>query len=150
MSDPVDDLAHDHGELNRKVLDLAAVVAGRRTLTDEDLVVELRDLREQMFFHFAREEEGLFPFVAELLPEYETRVAEMTLAHDTICGSVARMVHIAATTTDDRERKLREVFDRFETAYAGHAKIETELFAALATRLDATQRARLQALVDDL
>lgn len=150
MSDPVDDLAHDHGELNRKVLDLAGVVQGRQTLSDEDLVVELRDLREQMFFHFAREEEGLFPFVAELLPEYEPRVNEMTLAHDTICGAVARMVHIAATATDDRARKLRDVFERFETAYAAHSRTEAELFAALETRLDAAQRARLQALVDEL
>jgi hypothetical protein len=150
MSDPVDDLAHDHGELNRKVLDLAALVQGRHTLSDEDLVVELRDLRELMFFHFAREEEGLFPFVAELFPEYEPRVTDMTAAHDTICGAVARMVHIASTATDDRMRKLREIFERFETAYVAHSRAEAELFGTLTTRLDAAQRARLQALVDEL
>jgi iron-sulfur cluster repair protein YtfE (RIC family) len=149
-ADPVAELAHDHGELNRKVLALSAVVSGRQTLTDEVLGAELRELRDLMFMHFAREEEGLFPFVAEQFPDYEARVIDMTLAHDTICGAVARMVHLSASPTEGLLRKLREVFERFETAYADHSRSEAELLGALATRLDDGQRERLTALVAGL
>jgi iron-sulfur cluster repair protein YtfE (RIC family) len=147
MTDGLDHLAHDHGELNRDVLALGAAVRVTQG-SASGLAAQLCDLREGLFLHFAREEEGLFPFVAEAAPELELQVHAMETAHDTICGALARMVHLA--TSGASIDVVAPVFERFETAYAAHAKMESTLLATLATRLDADQRARLAAVVDGL
>src|SRR5882724_11397814 len=104
MTDPVQDLAHDHADINRRVLALGATI---RTLRRDDsdgmaraLVTRLDELREQLFLHFAREEEGLFPFVAETVPDLAEQVLAMALAHDAICGGLARMCHLAAANAE--------------------------------------------------
>lgn len=66
MSDPVRDLAHDHADLNRRVLALAAAFGTCSRTPDasaESLAPKLVELRETLFLHFVREEEGLFPFM---------------------------------------------------------------------------------------
>lgn len=147
-SDPVSDLAHDHAELNRRVLDLGAIIGGRRAAREPTLATRLSDLREHLFLHFAREEEGLFPFVAEQLPELAQQVDAMALAHDAICGALARMCHMAAS--EAQPSALLRVFERFEAAYATHASSEGELLRTLEGRLDADQRTQLAALVRGL
>ena len=146
MSDPIAQLTHDHGELNRRVIALGVQMQKRAEV--DALLVPLRDLREQLFLHFAREEEGLFPFVLENVADLGERIHEMEIAHDTICGALARMVHLAQTSS--ALAILAPLFERFETAYATHAQMESELLATLATKLDGEQRARLAALVDGL
>jgi DUF438 domain-containing protein len=146
VSDPIGQLTHDHGELNRRVIALGVLVQKQADV--DELLVPLRDLREQLFLHFAREEEGLFPFVLEHVVGFAERIHEMEIAHDTICGALARMVHLAQTSSS--LATLSPMFERFETAYASHAQTEGELLATLATTLDAEQRTRLAALVDGL
>lgn len=146
MSDPIDELVHDHGELNRCVIALGVQL--RRQAAVEELVDPLVELREQLFLHFAREEEGLFPFVAEHASDLADQVQGMEIAHDTICGSLARMVHLAETGA--AVATIAAIYDRFENAYAAHAQMEAELLATLAERLDADQRSRLAALVGGL
>lgn len=151
VSDAIDQLTHDHGEINRRVLALGTQVRSLQrvtTSTTESLVTPLRELREQLFLHFAREEEGVFPFVTEHVVELSDQIHVMEVAHDTICGALARMVHLAQTSAS--LAMLAQLFDRFENAYAAHAEQESELLAALATKLDADQRMRLAALVDGL
>lgn len=168
MSDPVHELTHDHGDLNRRVRELGALLDGGATTRPnrDRLAAILRDLREQLFLHFAREEEGLFPFVAERLPDLGERVAAMAIAHDAICGSLARMVYIATTggplggvgAEDEAELAappgelalLAALFERFEATYADHARREAELLGLLDDRLDGAQRAHLAELVRDL
>jgi hypothetical protein len=152
MSDPVQDLVHDHADINRRVFALGSTI---RAL-DRDggngmalaLVTRLGELRELLFLHFAREEEGLFPLVAELVPDLAEQVRGMELAHDAICGALARMYHLAASNTD--LSTIFAVFVRFESAYASHAEVEAELLQTLASRLDPGQRARLAELVRGL
>ena len=104
MSDPVQDLVHDHADINRRVFALGSTI---RAL-DRDggngmalaLVTRLGELRELLFLHFAREEEGLFPLVTELQPDLAEQVRAMALAHDAICGGLARMYHLAASNTE--------------------------------------------------
>ena len=146
MSDPIAQLTHDHGELNRRVIALGVQMQKQHEV--DALLVPLRDLREQLFLHFAREEEGLFPFVLENVGGLAERIHEMEIAHDTICGALARMVHLAQTSSS--LASLTPLFERFETAYATHAQMEGELLATLATKLDPDQRTRLAALVDGL
>lgn len=152
MTDPVQDLVHDHADINRRVLALGSAI---RALDRPDgngmavaLVHQLGELREQLFLHFAREEEGLFPLVAEAVPELADRVQAMATAHDAICGALARMCHLASANTE--LALVLAVFARFEAAYASHADAEAELLRELTARLDAGQRAQLAELVRGL
>jgi iron-sulfur cluster repair protein YtfE (RIC family) len=150
--DPVADLAHDHADLNRRVLALAARIEALRVAgaqaRSRDLVGLLDELREPLFLHFAREEEGVFPFVAEVDAELAVQVRQMAVAHDTICGALARMCEMAAI--DAPATSILPVFERFEAAYADHARREAELLRALEQELDAEERRRLLALVEGL
>lgn len=185
MSDPVHELAHDHADLNRRIREIGAMLASGSPINGAPasnaapagssrprLVVVLKELREHLFFHFAREEEGLFPFVSDRMPELAERVTAMAVAHDAICGALARMVHVAAagaaaitaatteevaaaaaeevTASPGELSVLRALFERFQATYADHARFEAELLQVLDVRLDAAQRAQLAELVRDL
>jgi iron-sulfur cluster repair protein YtfE (RIC family) len=152
MTDPVEDLVHDHADINRRVLSLGSAI---RALDRNDgygmalaLESRLRELREALFLHFAREEEGLFPFVAEAVPELADEVQAMAVAHDAICGGLARMYHLASTNAD--LSVILVVFARFEAAYASHADTEAKLLHELSRKLDPAQRAQLAELVRGL
>lgn len=145
-ADAIAELVHDHADLNRQVLEIGSLIA-----SDEPAVASkarLDELREHLFAHFAREEEGLFPFVADHFPDLADRVHAMASAHDAICGAVARMCHLIAAGTNPVS--LGPLFERFQLAYAQHARVEGELLASLKDRLDDEQLAALAALVRDL
>ncbi len=151
MGDPVFELAHDHADLNRRVRALGAQIRGLETdprASARDLFAQLGLLRELLFTHFAREEEGLFPFVTESFADLAPQVHEMEVAHDTICGAVARMHAFASSNAS--LGAIAALFHRFETAYANHASSEAALLQCLDGRLDAVLRARLASLVDGL
>ena len=144
--DPIDALVHDHADINRRVLELGKLLAGHGDV-NQRVDAGLVELREELFLHFAREEEGLFPFVTERFPELAPSVEAMETAHDAICGVVARMCHVV---TSANVATMRSLFERFEIAYAQHAKIEANLLGQLAGRLDDADRERLAQLVRDL
>ena len=144
MRDALPHLSQDHGELNRRVLAISAQLR-RESGSASSLAYSLVDLRELMFTHFAREEEGVFPFVAERIPALASRVQEMAIAHDTICGALSRACHLASTAGD--RAQLLALYERFEQAYAAHAHSEAELFETLDRQLDASDREHLAALV---
>jgi hypothetical protein len=147
MTDPVHALVHDHADLNQRVVAIAASL--RAAATDAELVDEvvlaLAQLRDQLFLHFAREEEGLFPFIAHVLPDLAHRVDQMGIAHDTICGALARACHSAET--DAELGIVISLFERFQVAYADHASAEALLLRSLDQRLDRAQRDTLAGLV---
>jgi len=145
MRDGVRDLSHDHAELNRRVLALSTRMQQQPV---GDVAEAMLELRELLFTHFAREEEGLFPFVAEHASGFTTRVYEMANAHDTICGALARACHLASVDGDAAQ--LAAVYERFERAYAEHARSEGELLATLDLQLSAEDREQLAALVEAL
>ncbi len=144
MDDPVLDLTHDHGEINRLVLNVASGLrfAGAATTVPEEVVVALGELQDLLFTHFAREEEALFPFIAEAIPELAAEIDALLFAHDSLCGLVARLVHVAGSPT-----ALAPLFARFETAYTAHSRGEAAFLGALNARLDQAQRRKLGALV---
>jgi DUF438 domain-containing protein len=152
MTDPIQDLAHDHSDINRRVLAVgSAVRALGRDGSDGlalALVTRLDELRELLFLHFAREEEGLFPYVSEAVPDLAEQIHAMALAHDAICGGLARMCHLAAANAEIAT--IIAVFSRFETAYASHAEMEAEILRTLGGRLDREQLEQLAALVRGL
>src|SRR5687768_9994223 len=112
MDDPVRQLAHDHADLNQRVLALASLVSRPDAQSAGTLVRPLGELRELLFLHFAREEEGLFPFVADTAPELAERVHDMASAHDAICGALARMYHLAVSGADGSS--IATLFERFQ------------------------------------
>jgi len=144
--DPVRDLAHDHTELSRRVRELGNILAEHQELSP--LLPELQELREHMFLHFAREEEGLFPLASDWIPELTEQVLAMVSAHDAICGALARMIHMASTDAD--AAAFRGLLSRFQSTYADHARTEAELLRRLDAGLDAGQRAQLAELVRGL
>ena len=149
--DPLRVLAHDHAELNRCVFALAARIAAIGAAgdpTSRELTGALEELRDPLFFHFSREEEGLFPFVAEIASQWEPQLAEMAVAHDTICGALARMIELAVV--DAPASTLTPIFARFEAAYSAHARREAVLFDALERQLGDEHRRRLAVLVASL
>jgi hypothetical protein len=145
-NDPLRELVHDHAELNRRVLELGEILARHQQISA--LLPELRALREHMFLHFAREEEGLFPLVAEWIPALADQVLAMVSAHDAICGALARMIHMASIEAD--AAAFPGLLARFQTAYGDHARNEAELLQRLDGALDAAQRAQLAELVRSL
>lgn len=144
MSDPIKELVHDHVDIHRRVLELSKLIAHGGTGA---LAEPLGDLREELFRHFALEEEGLFPFLAKHFPDLEERVGEMLLAHDTVCGALARMCHLAEANPS---ADVTAMFERFEVAYAKHAQVEADLLTSLHGRLGDAERAELATLVRDL
>ncbi|HEY0254479.1 MAG TPA: hemerythrin domain-containing protein [Kofleriaceae bacterium] len=146
MRDGLHALTHDHGELNRRVLDLSALVAAAEP--GSDLLDALVELREELFAHFAREEEGLFPYITAELPELASRVLEMAFVHDTVCGALSRACHTAER--DASRAQLVALYERFEQAYAGHARAESDFLEELQTRLTEGQRVQLSELVAGL
>jgi len=144
--DPVHDLVHDHADLNRRVRELGEHLDATGPLPS--LLPALRELREQMFLHFAREEEGLFPLVSDWIPELSDEVLAMVGAHDAVCGALARMLHLAST--EAAAATLPGLLARFQAAYGDHSRTEAGLLQRLDARLDATQRAQLAELVRSL
>lgn len=152
MADPIQDLTHDHADINRRVLALGSAV---RALDRDDgngmaraLVSRVGELREQLFLHFAQEEEALFPFVTDAVPELSQQVHALEVAHDAICGALARIYHLA--TANAEISSITALFTRFETAYASHAEVEAEFLGALGARLNGEQRSQLASLVQGL
>lgn len=141
------DLTHDHGEINRLVLDVGNALRSAPANPDGlPLDVRFGELQDVVFHHFAREEEALFPYIAEAIPDLVPEIDALLLAHDAICGLLARLVHMAATPAAGTG--LGPLYARFEAAYAAHAKGEAAFLGSLNARLDHAQRKRLAALVD--
>ena len=95
---PLQELAHDHRELSGLLLAvrdaLARIERGQSKLDDE--LHEIRDgvevFREALLEHFAREQEGLLPFVLTRLPNVGTRVDQLITEHDHIAEVLTTLV----------------------------------------------------------
>lgn len=149
MPTPLQELAHDHRELSGLLFALHEALARieRGTSKLEDELHEMTDgieaFREALLEHFAREQEGAFPFVAMRLPAERTHVDELVAQHDRIAetlGNVVRDLHAAEIAT------WSEALARFDSLYAEHTKSEVLFFGvvttALASDADATKTLR--------
>ena len=150
-NDPIEALDHDHLALGRFLDELVVLFARARAGEAEAVGDEITDLleglRDDLFLHFAREEEGLFPFVVAKLPDLVDAVRAIEAAHDAICGALSRMTHLAAHGVPRNLDALATLFERFLTGYHAHALEERTFLALVDGRLDAVQRGELAALV---
>jgi iron-sulfur cluster repair protein YtfE (RIC family) len=152
MRDPVGQFEHSHAALTRLALEVRGMVrarppVGRSTAPiRKRLTARLEQLRDELLRHFANEEEGLFPFIRAHVPAKAGAVDRLSVAHDTICGSIVRLAQLV-----EHDRKalgpgraaLLALHERFEKAYAEHSQEEASLFDALGRTLDERQRAEL-------
>ncbi len=148
-ADAVSEFEHSHGQLSELVVKLRGMLSpGTSSRDGAALVKLLKDLREELLLHFAREEEGLFPFVRAHVADQKNVVDRLEAAHDGICGAVVRLAHLAER--EPSPSGLRNTFERFERAYAEHGRAEGELLRTLGQRLEPTHRAELAELVRGL
>jgi iron-sulfur cluster repair protein YtfE (RIC family) len=153
MTDPVSDFAHTHDRLSTLAMELRRSVQASRAsgfIAWGILIEQLQALREELLAHFAKEEEGLFPFVRANIPSKVDAVNRMEGAHDMICGTVVRLAHLLSRPPLDPVAvlpSLHALHERFERAYADHSREETDLFSELGTSLDGAQRAILVELL---
>lgn len=140
-------LEHDHTALSQSVADLRAIAS--RELLDErrDVFVSKLDaLIDDLFEHFAREEEGLFPYILEQCPDQSDAIAQLQAAHDRICGAASR---ILALSPDQGDLAVA-LFARFDAEYTGHAQREADFLRSLGARLSGAQQGALALILRDL
>jgi iron-sulfur cluster repair protein YtfE (RIC family) len=149
---PIERLEHDHVPLGELVgtlrSSLEAVARGKRAPADVygEVSEAVAQLRDDLLEHFGREEEGFFPFLLQTLPDVSERLAELSAAHDTLCGALTRLTYLAERgpgTFIEQFRQVEALFERFESAYIEHARDERSFLRDVDRRLDQDQRAAL-------
>lgn len=154
-NDPIEELTHDH----RQLTELVFVVRERLTARYQGeegwsaLVAAIEQLLDELVTHAAREEEGLFPFVAANAPDLEPRARTLQASHDATCGTVSRLAHAVGRLRGAHDEELtacRELFARFEELYARHARDEAAILDELGRTLNEAQRQELRAALAGL
>ncbi len=151
--DPLDELSHDHRHLSELVLEVRAILSSQSIGESEraELADAVARLRDELLLHFAREEEGVFPFVLERLADLRSRVEALRSGHDSVCGAVSRLHYaIGHDPKTSAVSSWAETLARFEGLYAAHAREEIALLRDVSAKLDAGARAELQALLEGL
>src|SRR5262249_25407142 len=115
-ADPIETLEHDHAQCSNLVLalDRQVEMSRRKPLAREQLTVLMEQLRDALFTHCAREEEGLFPFIVRHLPDARRTVERLIAAHDALCGSLSRLPLLTCRAGDEAVA-LDEPLQRFHS-----------------------------------
>ena len=153
MADPVSDFEHDHLAFSQAVAHVKALLLAESSGDVSSHLRLLRTvdaLREDLLVHFAREEEGLFPFLVRVLPDTAEGVERLLSGHDLVCGSLVRLAHSVNRSTAVHGEASSVLFDRFERAYVEHARAEVSLLRSVGTRLAPGQRTELAALLSGI
>jgi iron-sulfur cluster repair protein YtfE (RIC family) len=153
MLDPVQTFEHDRVRCSNLVRALGAqrAVSRRKPVSRKRLVKVIERLRDKLFTHFAREEEGLFPFIVALLPDAGETVDRLIGAHDAICGSLSHLLLLTSQPGGDTDLAAFDaLLTSFNELYTEHADTEMTLLQELGERLDETQRTKLRQLIRGL
>lgn len=157
--DLIGQLEHDHHHLDKMVAAVseamqAALRGEREPLEIQAEILEFLSVAEdEVYEHFDREEQGLFPFVLERMPESAACVRALESAHDRMCGLLSRMNRIASQSGESFGEEFESfvaIFARFEANYSKHSKDEWKLLRELADHVDASDRDKLADLLRDL
>ncbi|MFO0758649.1 MAG: hemerythrin domain-containing protein [Byssovorax sp.] len=151
---PLSLLEHDHVHLSRQIAALHAEIEALAALGTpiepmaDDIVQALVVLSEDLFEHFAREEEGLFALVTRLTPDLGAEVLDLIDAHDRICGAASRLVALKdRPPTQGTIDLAAALFKRLYEIYSEHSGKELALFAKVAARVGPEGQAELGALL---
>jgi hemerythrin-like domain-containing protein len=154
--DPIQELVHDHRELNGLLLAvheaLARVARAESSLADE--LHEIRDgieaFCDELLVHFAREQEALLPFVVIRLPAMSPRADAIIVEHDVIAASLTTLVQTVSSVEDATLGPWRATLARFEELYAAHTRSELSFLEDVVRHLqnDPASFAQLRDLLD--
>lgn len=155
LDTPLQELAHDHRELSGLLVAvheaLTRIEKGTSKLEDElhEMGDGLEAFREELLEHFAREQEGAFPYVASRLPNERARVDELVAQHDRIAEALNAVVADLGTAPD--LAKWSQALAQFDSLYAEHSKTEVAFFKDVTAALDADAEAteKLRGLLAD-
>lgn len=156
--DPIAELSHDHGHLSTLVLAVRAALVRmqRAELSFEDGVDALGDaveaLRDALLSHFAREEEGFFPFVEDHVPALRPRLETLRAEHDSVCqraDELSRAVHQEIRGGVGTAAYVLS-YERFEELYATHAQSELAFLKDVDASLDEDARERLRTILAEI
>lgn len=153
-SDALSAFEHSHTRINGLVLRLVEAITtigspARASECQRSLACLLGEIRDELLVHFAREEEGLFPFIRRHVPEHIATVARLEATHDLICGALTRLADLASKNMEESLVFIL-LHERFESAYAEHGREEKALLGELAQGLNEEQRVALRELVHGL
>jgi iron-sulfur cluster repair protein YtfE (RIC family) len=155
VPDPMSSLGDTHGKLNRLTFEIGRLLRATPSAAGPDFVIHTRlvalleELRGELLDHFANEEEGLFPFIRQYVPAKSDVVDRMYDAHDSICGMIVRLAHLASRGFVSLDT-AQTLFDRFQKAYGAHSLEEADLLTELGQQLSDRQRSELGALLRGL
>jgi iron-sulfur cluster repair protein YtfE (RIC family) len=153
LPDPVQTFEHDRVRCSSLVRSLGEHrdVSRRKPFSRKQLVGVIERLCDELFTHFAREEEGLFPFIVALLPDARRTVDRLVAAHDAICGRLSHLLLLTSQTCSDSDlAAFDELLTGFNDLYTEHTNTEMTLLQEIGERLDRTQRAKLRRLIRGL
>jgi hypothetical protein len=153
--DPIAELSHDHGHLSVLVVEVGSTLAQieRGEVSFEQGVDALHDatevLRDALMLHFAREEEGLFPFLEVHAPSLLRRMEALRAEHDSICARANELTLASAQGLRDGVgfAPCLSSFGRFEELYASHAREELAFLRDVDAALQPEDKERLRALL---
>ena len=129
---------------------LGRIEKGTSRLEDElhEMTDGLEAFREELLEHFAREQEGAFPFVAQRLPSEQERVDELVAQHDRIAeaiNAVVKDLHRADPTQPSPAiAAWSSALARFDALYAEHTKTEVAFFSDVTAALGGDEAATRQ------
>ena len=157
LVDPLVALEHTHDQLSKAVMVLSRVVAqARKDISPSPMewkafAARLASLHEELLSCFAKEEEGLFPYIREHMPALRAKIDQLVSAHDAMCGILARLSHAMTCAKPCQfEDRALELFERFEAMHIQHARDEAALLHVLGHVLDGPQRVEVAALLEGL
>ena len=142
MDDPLRELSHDHRELTSLLLAVHAAISRikKRESRLEDELHEIRDgieaFREALLVHFAREQEGLLPFVAKEVPSMTAQSERLMADHEDLAALLTRVVEsLGAAETAATLESWSGDLARFEELYSAHSRIELAFLQDVARSL---------------
>lgn len=156
----IDQLEHDHLIVEKIVADLREAI--QSALRGEREPIELRDTfaeflsvaDEELFEHFDREEQVVFPYLTDTIPNAADAILRLENAHDRMCGAMIRMQRIVDEADDERFTEgfdaLVALFTRFDANFVRHSKEELNLFRTLGEQLTDAQLATLKDLLAEI
>lgn len=156
----IDQLEHDHLVVEKIVGDLREAI--QSALRGECEVLELRDTfsefisvaDDELFEHFDREEQVVFPFLIEKVPGAADSIRRLENAHDRMCGAMSRMQRIIDESDDEAFTEgfdtLVALFTRFDANFVRHSREELALFHTLGEQLNPEQLETLKAMLAEI
>lgn len=152
-------LEHEHRLVENIINDMRGAID--QVLREERAPVDLRHTfdefsaiaDDELYGHFDREEQVLFPFLLENFPDAKDAIRRLENGHDRMCGALSRMQRLLAqdeAAIENNFDTIAMLFARFDANFTQHVDQERELLQAMSQRLDEEQLKKLAAMLEEI